>query len=85
MSWQKCPLCNGTGLDPNLGNFNTVTPICPTCNGQRIISEVNGLPPGIPTFKSDRFCDVARFVMKHRLKDPQITIEEVEKLWEASK
>jgi hypothetical protein len=24
-------------------------PVCPVCNGQRIISELNGLPPGIPT------------------------------------
>ena len=42
--WQKCPICNGTGTLPFNGTYST-TPICPTCNGSRIISEINGLPP----------------------------------------
>jgi hypothetical protein len=33
MSYQKCPICNGTVED------------CPICNGERIIDEANGLPP----------------------------------------
>lgn len=50
--WQKCPICNGTGkievynLSPNLTSVSTLNhTICPVCNGQRIISELNGLPP----------------------------------------
>ena len=44
MSWQKCPLCNGSGIDPTSGTYSSV-PICPTCKGTRIISELSGLPP----------------------------------------
>lgn len=40
--WQKCPICNGTGLAMTLVGSNST---CPTCNGARIISELNGLPP----------------------------------------
>jgi len=38
--WSKCPICNGTGKieEPVIND-------CPTCKRQRIISELNGLPP----------------------------------------
>ena len=47
MSWQKCPVCSGTGYDPSPGTFGTMSicPTCPTCQGTRIISELSGLPP----------------------------------------
>lgn len=45
MSWQKCPVCDGTGIDLSKGTFNTAMPICPTCQGKRIISILSGLPP----------------------------------------
>jgi hypothetical protein len=38
MSWQKCPICLGSGL--SLSGLK-----CTVCNGQKIISEVTGLPP----------------------------------------
>lgn len=44
MSWQKCPICNGTGIYPGPGTFNTI-PACPTCKGSRIINDITGLPP----------------------------------------
>ena len=50
--WQKCPVCNGTGIDPGVYSLNK----CSVCQGMKIISEVNGLPPAsIPAthFKSN--------------------------------
>lgn len=44
MSWQKCPVCNGRGVDPYCLESTSALPTCPTCKGGRIISEVNGLP-----------------------------------------
>ena len=45
MSFQKCPICNGSGNDPFIvtGSFSSYP--CPTCKGTRIIDEVTGLPP----------------------------------------
>lgn len=46
MSWQKCPICNGSGqIELGLATVK----VCPTCNGARIISEINGLPPPATT------------------------------------
>jgi len=45
MSYQKCPICNGTGIDPTPGTTSSTQPRCLVCNGTRIISEVTGLPP----------------------------------------
>ena len=42
MAFQKCPICLGTGLHPTTV---TVSHLCPTCNGKRIISDITGLPP----------------------------------------
>lgn len=42
--WQNCPLCKGTGFDYSPGTYSNI-PECPVCKGQRIISEVTGLPP----------------------------------------
>ena len=38
--WQKCPICNGTGKDPQY-----LDKYCTVCQGARIISELTGLPP----------------------------------------
>jgi len=43
--WQKCPICNGEGKVQNYGTVSSLFSMCPTCNGARIISEINGLPP----------------------------------------
>lgn len=49
--WQLCPKCNGSGLVLNLGwpysdtLISTAPVICDVCNGKKIISKVNGLPP----------------------------------------
>ncbi len=46
MSFQKCPICDGAGIYPGPGTFDTI-PTCPTCEGQRIISTISGRPPKI--------------------------------------
>lgn len=38
--YQKCPICNGTGKDPQY-----LDKYCTVCQGSRIISELTGLPP----------------------------------------
>jgi DnaJ-class molecular chaperone len=45
--WQKCPICEGSGLVPSLGwTTILINPNkCPTCKGARIISVLTGLPP----------------------------------------
>lgn len=45
MAWQKCPVCNGTGKNNEF--YSLRNEHCPTCNGQRIISEATGLPPKV--------------------------------------
>lgn len=52
--WQKCPVCEGTGVSPIGGTYSNI-PSCPTCMGARIISQINGLPPssGVKQIKSN--------------------------------
>jgi len=52
MSWQKCPICNGSGNDPWIGEIplsicSYTKHSCPTCKGTRIISQLTGMPPVI--------------------------------------
>lgn len=42
--WQRCPICDGTGIYQGPGTFHQI-PTCPTCKGKRIINTLNGLPP----------------------------------------
>jgi DnaJ-class molecular chaperone len=42
--YQKCPICNGTGIAMTIQSSNSV---CHTCQGKRIISELTGLPPNL--------------------------------------
>ena len=64
MTWQKCPICYGTGIDKCIeGYTNTVT--CNLCNGKRIIDTLTGEPPGedilnkcVCTETSSRNCPV---------------------------
>lgn len=44
MSWQRCSLCEGTGIDPNI-NTSFTMPVCPVCNGEKIISVLTAEPP----------------------------------------
>jgi len=81
MSWQKCPICNGEGRILATGYTSSIYNICPTCHGQRILSELNGLAPAVVVPKEEKFCDIVRFTLNQRMKDPQITIEEIENLW----
>jgi len=48
MSFQKCPICNGTGNDPFIVTGSQIAYPCPTCKGTRIISELTGIPPVLP-------------------------------------
>lgn len=45
MSWQKCPICNGSGNDPFIVTGSMSYYPCPTCKGTRLISELTGIPP----------------------------------------
>jgi len=50
--WQKCPICDGSGTvytpaSSNLTSISTGGGTCPVCNGRRIISSLNGLPPSL--------------------------------------
>lgn len=44
MSWQECPVCKGSGIDPHVRVASTGAPLCPTCKGSRIISKETGEP-----------------------------------------
>ena len=44
--WQKCPVCNASGILPCDDRPLSVSVTCPTCGGRRIISTLTGLPPG---------------------------------------
>jgi len=49
--WQLCPKCNGTGLMlhhqmwNNYSTISTAPCTCDVCEGKKIISKINGLPP----------------------------------------
>jgi hypothetical protein len=46
MTYQKCPICDGSGMIPE--PYTVITSFhvkCPTCKGARIISSMTGLPP----------------------------------------
>lgn len=48
MAWQKCPVCNGLGINLfDIGNYISFSTsnLCGVCKGAGIISEVSGLPP----------------------------------------
>lgn len=47
MSYQKCPICNGSGNDPFIVTGSMSYYPCPTCKGTRIISKLTGMPPVI--------------------------------------
>lgn len=43
--FQKCPVCNGEGkVESKLNDL--MLDVCGVCCGKKIISELNGLPPG---------------------------------------
>jgi hypothetical protein len=46
MTYQKCPICDGSGMVPEPYAVTTSFHVkCPTCKGARIISSMTGLPP----------------------------------------
>ena len=42
MSYQKCPICNGAGIEPSVGIY---TRPCSVWAGAKIIHTVTGQPP----------------------------------------
>jgi hypothetical protein len=42
--YQKCPICNGTGIDMT-SPWTSTDATCPVCRGQRIIDRQTGRPP----------------------------------------
>lgn len=55
MSFQKCPICNGTGDNPFVLELPRSTWPCPTCKGTRIINELTGFPPVVEEEKYNIF------------------------------
>jgi DnaJ-class molecular chaperone len=51
--WQKCPICKGTGKTKNTVSSSGFD-ICLTCNGKKIISQLNVLPPNYEQNKIER-------------------------------
>jgi RecJ-like exonuclease len=49
MSWQKCPICEGTGK----ASIMYMPSDCHVCLGSGIISELTGLPPKTKATSSD--------------------------------
>ena len=43
--WQKCPICNGSGVEPTPTWRSLKYCTCTTCKGEKIISTFTGLPP----------------------------------------
>ena len=50
MSWQKCPICNGAGVEHPIG-INAIAVRCSVCKGTKLINEQTGIPPS--TISSD--------------------------------
>lgn len=45
--WQRCPICNGSGLvAPTFQPTSKTLETCSVCLGNRIISILTGKPPG---------------------------------------
>jgi hypothetical protein len=61
MSFQKCPHCNGTGVEPSNVSFDQ-TSTCTVCKGSKIISQLTGLPPnrGIDKSNSSDLIDIQK-------------------------
>lgn len=53
--WQKCPICNGTGIKYPIfqGTSSGLVYNCTVCDGHGIISELTGLPPKTQKPNSD--------------------------------
>jgi len=45
MTYQKCPICEGTGMFTPHTIVNVPLPPCPVCKGKSIIHTDTGLPP----------------------------------------
>lgn len=45
MSFQKCPICDGSGVEPLSGTSANTQARCLVCDGRRIINRKTGLPP----------------------------------------
>lgn len=54
--YQKCPICNGTGVIPT-PNITSCFKTCDTCNGKKIISSTTGLPPMFPIISNEDLRD----------------------------
>jgi DnaJ-class molecular chaperone len=64
MSYQKCPICSGSGTEIYISE----NVLCRTCKGLRIINEQTGLPPSqekvVPDMKDWIGPEVGNFMKK---------------------
>lgn len=79
----------GSGQVLAPGCTSTIYNICTVCNGAKIISTITGFPPGgivqvTPQHDDHWLQEYGRFVLKKRVENPSILLDEIVKAWKTA-